>query len=69
MVVTRAGPPSTGSYVFAFVFPMSLLIGTIFTSMRIAEKLDRQYLEEVRTVTLSRFSVELENSNWLNYAH
>ncbi|XP_065868522.1 uncharacterized protein [Euphorbia lathyris] len=46
-VVTRAGPPSTSSYIFAFVFPMSLLIGTIFTSMRIAEKLDRDYLEEL----------------------
>ncbi|KAG8643085.1 uncharacterized protein LOC110626638 isoform X2 [Manihot esculenta] len=45
-LVTRAGP-STTSYVFAFVFPLSLLIGTIFTSIRIADKLDRDYLEEL----------------------
>ncbi|EEF49618.1 conserved hypothetical protein [Ricinus communis] len=46
-LIPRAGP-STSSYVFAFVFPLSLLIGTIITSIRIADKLDRDYLEEVR---------------------
>ncbi|KAJ9190605.1 hypothetical protein P3X46_001790 [Hevea brasiliensis] len=45
-VVTRAGP-STTSYVIAFVFPLSLLLGTIFTSIKIADKLDREYLEEL----------------------
>ncbi|KDP40489.1 hypothetical protein JCGZ_24488 [Jatropha curcas] len=45
-LVTRAGP-STTSYVFAFVFPMSLLIATVITSIKIADKLDRDYLEEL----------------------
>ncbi|KAI4333036.1 hypothetical protein L6164_017892 [Bauhinia variegata] len=45
-VVTRAGP-STSSYVFAFALPLSLLAGTIFTSIRIADKLDADFLEEV----------------------
>ncbi|CAN1316524.1 hypothetical protein LINPERPRIM_LOCUS30097 [Linum perenne] len=45
-VVRRAGP-STSSYVFAFALPLSLLIFTIFTSIRISDKLDEDYLEEV----------------------
>ncbi|XP_058107190.1 uncharacterized protein LOC131250851 [Magnolia sinica] len=47
LVVVRAGPPSNTSLIFAFVFPLSLLIVTIFTSIRIADKLDRDYLEEL----------------------
>ena len=46
-VVTRAGP-STSSYVFAFVFPLSLLAVTIFTSLRVDDKLEREFREEVR---------------------
>ncbi|CAN1128283.1 hypothetical protein LINPERHAP2_LOCUS4539 [Linum perenne] len=45
-VVRRAGP-STSSYVFAFALPLSLLIFTIFTSIRISDKLDEDYLEEL----------------------
>ncbi|PRQ54964.1 hypothetical protein RchiOBHm_Chr1g0319401 [Rosa chinensis] len=45
-VVTRAGP-TTSQYVFAFVLPLSLIAFTVFTSIRIADKLDRDYLEEV----------------------
>ncbi|CAI9769462.1 unnamed protein product [Fraxinus pennsylvanica] len=45
-VVTRAGP-STSSYIFAFVLPLSLLAVTVFTSIRIADKLDQKFLEEV----------------------
>ncbi|PIN11074.1 hypothetical protein CDL12_16326, partial [Handroanthus impetiginosus] len=45
-VVTRAGP-STTSYIFAFVFPLSLLAVTIFTSVRIADKLDEKFFEEL----------------------
>ncbi|KAK6121569.1 hypothetical protein DH2020_044689 [Rehmannia glutinosa] len=45
-VVTRAGPSST-SYIFAFVFPLSLLAVTILTSIRIADKLDQKFLEEL----------------------
>ncbi|XAR63502.1 hypothetical protein NMG60_11023457 [Bertholletia excelsa] len=45
-VVTRAGP-STSTYVFAFVLPLSLLAITVFTSLRIADKLDKDFLEEL----------------------
>ncbi|PSS26489.1 Proteinase-activated receptor 1 like [Actinidia chinensis var. chinensis] len=45
-VVTRAGP-GTNTYIFAFVLPLSLLAITVFTSIRIADKLDREFLEEV----------------------
>ncbi|XXG53184.1 hypothetical protein AAC387_Pa03g1322 [Persea americana] len=47
LVVARAGPPSITSLIFAFVFPLSLILVTIFTSIRIADKLDQQYLEEL----------------------
>ncbi|KAF9596885.1 hypothetical protein IFM89_013933 [Coptis chinensis] len=47
VVVTRAGPPSNTSLIFAFVFPLTLLLATIFTSIRIADKLDEDYLEEL----------------------
>ncbi|CAI0560306.1 unnamed protein product [Linum tenue] len=44
-VVRRAGP-STSSYIFALALPLSLLVFTVFTSIRIADKLDSDYLEE-----------------------
>ncbi|XP_030532209.1 uncharacterized protein LOC115742211 [Rhodamnia argentea] len=45
-LVARAGP-SSSSYVFVFVFPLSLLVATIFASIKIADKLDRDFLEEL----------------------
>ncbi|XP_050231793.1 uncharacterized protein LOC126680673 [Mercurialis annua] len=45
-VITRAAP-STTTYVVAFLIPLSMLIGTIITSLRISDKLDRDYLEEL----------------------
>ncbi|KAK6933906.1 hypothetical protein RJ641_036800 [Dillenia turbinata] len=45
-VITRAGP-SMSSYLFAFLLPLSLLAATVFTSIKIADKLDQQYLEEL----------------------
>ncbi|KAB2064056.1 hypothetical protein ERO13_A10G239300v2 [Gossypium hirsutum] len=45
-VVTRAGA-NTSSYVFAAVFPLSLLAITIFTSIKIADKLDEDFLEDI----------------------
>ncbi|GKV06268.1 hypothetical protein SLEP1_g18167 [Rubroshorea leprosula] len=45
-VVTSAGP-STSSYVFAFALPLSLLAATIFTAIRVADKLESDYLEEL----------------------
>ncbi|CAL1411743.1 unnamed protein product [Linum trigynum] len=45
-VVRRAGP-STSSYIFALALPLSLLVFTVFTSIRIADKLDSDYLEEL----------------------
>ncbi|CAA6663575.1 unnamed protein product [Spirodela intermedia] len=46
-LVVRAGPPSTSTLVFAFVFPLSMILGTIFASVRIADQLDQRYLEEL----------------------
>lgn len=45
-LVTRAGP-STNSYILAFVLPFSLVVITVLTSIRISDKLDQDYLEEV----------------------
>ncbi|XP_040992953.1 uncharacterized protein LOC121239719 isoform X1 [Juglans microcarpa x Juglans regia] len=50
--VTRAGL-STSSYVFAFALPLSLLAITIFASIRVADKLDRDFLQEVREALLN----------------
>lgn len=47
LVVTRGGPPGTSTYIFAFVFPLSLLAVTIFTAIRISDKLDKDFYEEV----------------------
>ncbi|CAI0560305.1 unnamed protein product [Linum tenue] len=49
-VVRRAGP-STSSYIFALALPLSLLVFTVFTSIRIADKLDSDYLEELIEVS------------------
>lgn len=45
-VVTRAGA-SSSSYVFASVLPLSLLALTVFASLKLDDKLERQYLEEL----------------------
>ncbi|KAE9445834.1 hypothetical protein RHGRI_014400 [Rhododendron griersonianum] len=45
-LVTR-GAPGTSTYIFAFFLPLSLLAITVFTSIRIADKLDRDFLEEM----------------------
>lgn len=50
-LVTR-GAPGTSTYIFAFFLPLSLLAITVFTSIRIADKLDRDFLEEVRSLYL-----------------
>ncbi|KVI00815.1 uncharacterized protein LOC112519495 [Cynara cardunculus var. scolymus] len=47
LVVTRGGPPGTSTYIFAFVFPLSLLAVTIFTAIRISDKLDKDFYEEM----------------------
>ena len=46
-VVTRAGPPSTNQFIFAFAFPLSLLAFTVFTAIQIGNRLDQKFLEEV----------------------
>ncbi|KAJ8467511.1 hypothetical protein OPV22_030063 [Ensete ventricosum] len=46
-LVVRAGAPSTNTLIIAFVFPLSLLVGTIFTAVRVADRLDEKYLEEL----------------------
>ncbi|KAJ9558286.1 hypothetical protein OSB04_012900 [Centaurea solstitialis] len=47
LVVTRGGPPGTSTYIFAFVFPLSLLAVTIFTAIRISDKLDKDFYQEL----------------------
>ncbi|RZC82992.1 hypothetical protein C5167_045779 [Papaver somniferum] len=39
--------PTTANLIFAFVFPLTLLLVTIFTSIKIADKLDQDFLEEL----------------------
>ncbi|KAL0726558.1 hypothetical protein Bca4012_022651 [Brassica carinata] len=45
-VVTRAGP-STSSYLLAFAIPATLIAATVFTSAKIADKLDDDFLEDI----------------------
>ncbi|MCL7045827.1 hypothetical protein MKW94_009895 [Papaver nudicaule] len=45
-IITRAAP-TTANLIFAFVFPLTLLLVTIFTSIKIADKLDKDYVEEL----------------------
>ncbi|XP_039038985.1 uncharacterized protein LOC120176672 [Hibiscus syriacus] len=45
-VVTRAGA-NANSYALAAVLPLSLLAVTIFTSIKIADKLDKDFLEDL----------------------
>lgn len=51
-VVARAGP-STSSYVLAFAIPATLIAATVFTSIKIADKLDEDFLEDVRSPFVS----------------
>ncbi|RID77732.1 hypothetical protein BRARA_A00616 [Brassica rapa] len=44
-VVARAGP-STSSYLLAFAIPATLIAATVFTSAKIADKLDDDFLED-----------------------
>ncbi|KAJ0978014.1 hypothetical protein J5N97_013488 [Dioscorea zingiberensis] len=46
-VVVRAGPPSSSTLLGVFLLPLSLLIGTILVSIRIADNLDEKYLKEL----------------------
>ncbi|KAI3838043.1 hypothetical protein MKW98_008994 [Papaver atlanticum] len=45
-IITRAAP-TTANLIFAFVFPLTLLLVTIFTSIKIADKLDQDFVEEL----------------------
>ncbi|WZZ76546.1 hypothetical protein YC2023_087916 [Brassica napus] len=56
--VARAGP-STSSYLLAFAIPATLIAATVFTSARIADKLDDDFLEDVRSLPVLEFWVEL----------
>ncbi|KAL0923109.1 hypothetical protein M5K25_007154 [Dendrobium thyrsiflorum] len=47
LAVVRAGPPSASTLILVFVLPLSLLIGTILVSIRIGNKLDEKFLEEL----------------------
>ncbi|PWA38620.1 hypothetical protein CTI12_AA510860 [Artemisia annua] len=47
LVVTRGGAPGASTYLFAFIFPLSLLAVTVFTAVKISDKLDRDFYEEM----------------------
>ncbi|KAM0947865.1 hypothetical protein DsansV1_C07g0072151 [Dioscorea sansibarensis] len=46
-ILVRAGPPSSSTLILAFVLPLSLLIGTILVSIRIADDLDEKFVNEL----------------------
>ncbi|KAH0901098.1 hypothetical protein HID58_040601 [Brassica napus] len=52
-VVARAGP-STSSYLLAFAIPATLIAATVFTSAKIADKLDDDFLEDVSRIALNQ---------------
>ncbi|KAF3772025.1 hypothetical protein EJ110_NYTH58948 [Nymphaea thermarum] len=52
-LVAKAGPPSNTTLIFAFVFPLSLLVITVLNAIRIADKLDENFFEEVMELTTS----------------
>ncbi|XP_078158496.1 high chlorophyll fluorescence 153 [Carex rostrata] len=46
--VPRAGgPPSTNSLLFAFLLPFSLIVGTVWAAIKIGDKLDQKFLDEI----------------------
>ncbi|XP_030966405.1 uncharacterized protein LOC115987090 [Quercus lobata] len=61
-VVTRAGP-STNSILFAIAIPLSLLTITFFASIKIADKLDRDYFEELAINQAIREAEEYEDED------
>ncbi|KAL0541678.1 hypothetical protein IC582_021733 [Cucumis melo] len=46
VVKTRAGA-STSSYIFAFSIPLSLILITVLTALKIGDNLDKKFLEEL----------------------
>ncbi|XP_039136565.1 uncharacterized protein LOC120273891 [Dioscorea cayenensis subsp. rotundata] len=46
-ILVHAGPPSSSTLILAFVLPLSLLIGTILVSIRIADDLDEKFVKEL----------------------
>ncbi|KAK9058068.1 hypothetical protein SSX86_022908 [Deinandra increscens subsp. villosa] len=62
VVVPRGGAPGASTYVFAFVFPLSLLAVTIFTAIIISDKLDRDFYEE-QEVNQSMLEAENEDED------
>ncbi|KAA0050184.1 protein SIS2 [Cucumis melo var. makuwa] len=51
VVKTRAGA-STSSYIFAFSIPLSLILITVLTALKIGDNLDKKFLEEVTSIHL-----------------
>ncbi|CAH2077357.1 unnamed protein product, partial [Thlaspi arvense] len=60
-VVARAGP-STSSYLFAFAIPATLIAATVFTSIKIADKLDEDFLEDIAMNQALKAAEEGENA-------
>ncbi|KAG2244280.1 hypothetical protein Bca4012_015500 [Brassica carinata] len=59
--VARAGP-STSSYLLAFAIPATLIAATVFTSAKIADKLDDDFLEDIALNQAIKAAEEGENA-------
>ncbi|WZY68444.1 hypothetical protein YC2023_000684 [Brassica napus] len=66
-LVARAGP-STSSYLLAFAIPATLIAATVFTSAKIADKLDDDFLEDVSLEFVSVSPIVLLGRIALNQA-
>ncbi|CAG7886580.1 unnamed protein product [Brassica rapa] len=60
-VVARAGP-STSSYLLAFAIPATLIAATVFTSAKIADKLDDDFLEDIALNQAMKAAEDGENA-------
>ncbi|KAL1210430.1 hypothetical protein V5N11_006760 [Cardamine amara subsp. amara] len=60
-VVARAGP-STSSYLLALAIPATLIAATVFTSIKIADKLDQDFLEDIALNQAIKAAEQGENS-------
>uniref|UniRef100_A0A1J3IUB1 High chlorophyll fluorescence 153 n=1 Tax=Noccaea caerulescens TaxID=107243 RepID=A0A1J3IUB1_NOCCA len=61
-VVARAGP-STSSYLLAFAIPATLIAATVFTSIKIADKLDVDFLEDIALNQAIKAAEDGENAD------
>ncbi|KAM7267972.1 hypothetical protein ACFE04_010138 [Oxalis oulophora] len=64
-VSTRAGGNSN-KYLFAFLLPASLIGITVFTSLKLADKVDRQFLEEQARNQAIKEAEDADEYEWVD---